>query len=142
MLVPDAKRRERHNKEKEERVKYFKNGNSRTFEVEGDNTIKGRLLNYEAHQHEELRNQLVKEIVLTEKVKFPKNMIIKILKKKRKESEKLKAEKAKSSSRPTAVMIRGLREKTFRKDFIRSHMEKYGEIVKISSGLRNQKCCY
>ena len=77
MLVPDAKRRERHNKEKEERVKYFKNGNLRNFEVLGDNTIKGRLLNYEAHQHEELRNQLVKEIVLTEKVKFPKNMIIK-----------------------------------------------------------------
>ena len=34
-------------------------------------------------------------------------------------------------------MIRGLREKTFRKDFIRTHMEKYGEIVKISSGLHN-----
>ena len=62
------------------------------------------------------------------------------MKKKRKESERLKAEKAKSSSRPTAVMIRGLREKTFRKDFIRTHMEKYGEIVKISSGLHNHKC--
>ncbi|CBY38308.1 unnamed protein product [Oikopleura dioica] len=119
LLVPDAKRRERYNKEREERVKYFTNGKARNYELQGDN-IKGRLLNYQAHQHEELRNQLVKEIVLTEK-------------KKRKETERLKTEKAKSSSKPTAVMIRGLREKTFRKDFIRSHMEKYGEIVKISS---------
>ena len=71
MLVPDAKRRERYNKEKEERVKYFKNGDLRNFEVQGDNSIKGRLLNYEAHQHQERRNQLVKEIVLTEKVKLP-----------------------------------------------------------------------
>ena len=76
MLVPDAKRRERYNKEKEERVKYFKNGSSRNFEVQGDNSIKGRLLNYEAHQHEELKNQLVKEIVQTEKVKFPKKQEI------------------------------------------------------------------
>jgi polynucleotide 5'-kinase involved in rRNA processing len=93
LLVPDAKRRERHNTEKEERVKYFKNGNLRNFEVQGDNTIKGRLLNYEAHQHEELRNQLVKEIVLTEKLKFPKNMIIKNIKEKTKRIRKTKSGK-------------------------------------------------
>jgi hypothetical protein len=38
-----------------------------------------------------------------------------------------------TQDKPTAVIIRGLQEKTFRKNYIRRHLEKYGEIVRISS---------
>merc|ERR1712130_587157 len=53
--------------------------------------------------------------------------------KRRKEEKKLRAEKSKSCSKSTAIIIKGLQDKTFRKSYIRRHLEKFGEIVRISS---------
>jgi len=85
-----------------------------------DGAIIGRVENYDANRVEQIRTNIIKDIKLGEK-------------KRKKEEKKIKVEKVKDTGKSTCIVLRGLREKTFNKAYLRNKLGQFGEIVRISS---------
>merc|ERR1712130_110357 len=117
-LVPNTKGKREHERQKEAK-EVFGMGQSRAFQMERGKIVT-HVKNYEATTRQQIRDDKIREIMKSDR-------------KRRKEEKKLRAEKSKSCSKSTAIIIKGLQDKTFRKSYIRRHLEKFGEIVRISS---------
>jgi len=98
----------------------FIEGINKDYALDEQNRIIGKVDNIDANRHEAVRAKLIKDIVKREK--------------KRKETEKrARIERIKDQGKSTCVLLKGLREKTFNKTYLKKKLAKFGEIIRVSS---------
>jgi len=114
-LVPNTKKAAE-NAEK----KMFQASTPRSFSIHGEKGVIGRIENLDANRVEHIRSDIIKDIKKEDR-------------KRKKEAKRVKIETVKNTGQSTCIILRGLREKTFNKNYLKKRLDQFGEIVRISS---------
>jgi len=115
-LVPNTRKMADNERTKQ----LFIEGINKDFALDDKNRIIGKVDNIDANRHEAIREKIIKDIRKDEK-------------KRKQEEKRLRIEKIKDQGKSTCVLLKGLREKTFNKTYLIKKLNKFGEIVRVSS---------